>query len=77
MKNVFAFALVLALVFALGAPAYADGAFKIGGQDYDQFASFIEKINALAAKTETHFTFLVSADESELPKSLDAVSEKV
>ena len=32
MKKVFAFALVLALVFALGAPAYADGAFKIGGQ---------------------------------------------
>lgn len=54
-----------------------DSTFKIGGQDYDQFASFIEKINALAAKTETHFTFLVSADESELPKSLDAVSEKL
>ena len=32
MKKVFAFALVLALVFALGAPAYADGAFKIGAQ---------------------------------------------
>ena len=31
MKKVFAFALVLALVFALGAPAYADGAIKIGG----------------------------------------------
>ena len=32
MKKVFAFALVLALVFALGAPAYADGSFKIGAQ---------------------------------------------
>ena len=31
MKKVFAFALVLALAFALGAPAYADGAIKIGG----------------------------------------------
>ncbi len=32
MKKVFAFALVLALVFALCAPAYADGSFKIGAQ---------------------------------------------
>ena len=32
MKKVFAFALVLAMVFALAVPAYADGAFKIGGQ---------------------------------------------
>ena len=31
MKKVFAFALVLAMVFALCAPAYADGAIKIGG----------------------------------------------
>ena len=31
MKKVFAFALVLALVFALAVPAYADGAIKIGG----------------------------------------------
>ncbi len=31
MKKVFAFALVLALVFALGAPAFTDGAIKIGG----------------------------------------------
>ncbi len=32
MKKVFAFALVLALVFALAVPAYADGAFKLGAQ---------------------------------------------
>ena len=31
MKKVFAFALVLAMVFALCVPAYADGAIKIGG----------------------------------------------
>ncbi|MBR2177235.1 MAG: hypothetical protein IJ861_09885 [Clostridia bacterium] len=54
-----------------------DSTLKIGGQDFEQFASFVEKINSLAAKTETQFTFLVSADESELPKSLGAVSEKV
>ena len=54
-----------------------DSTFKIGGQNIDEFSAFIEKINALAAKTETQFTFLVSADESELPTSLAAVSEKI
>ncbi len=54
-----------------------DSTLKIGGQDFVQFADFIEKINVLAAKTETKFTFLVSADESELPKSLDAVAVKI
>ncbi len=54
-----------------------DSTLKIGGQDFTQFADFIEKINVLAAKTETKFTFLVSADDSELPKSLDAVAVKI
>ena len=54
-----------------------DSTFKIGGQNIDEFAVFIEKINTLAAKTETQFTFLVSADESELPETLAAVAEKV
>lgn len=54
-----------------------DSTLKIGGNDLEQFAAFIEKINALAAKTETQFTFLVSADESELPASLAAISEKI
>ncbi len=54
-----------------------DSTFKIGGQDMDKFAEFIEKINSLAAKTDTQFTFLVSAEESELPGSLAAISEKI
>ena len=54
-----------------------DSTLKIGGKDFAQFVDFIEKTNVLAAKTETRFTFLVSADESELPKSLDAISVKI
>lgn len=54
-----------------------DSTLKIGGKDLEQFAAFIEKINSLAAKTETQFTFLVSADESDLPASLAAISEKI
>ncbi len=54
-----------------------DSTLKIGGQDFSAFSEFIEKINFLAAKTETKFTFLVSADESELPTSLSGVTVKV
>ena len=54
-----------------------DSTLKIGGQDFNEFAEFVTKINVLAAKTETKFTFLVSADESGLPKSLDAISVKI
>lgn len=54
-----------------------DSTLKIGGQDFTAFSQFIEKINALATKTETKFTFLVSADEKEIPASLDAVTVKL
>ena len=54
-----------------------DSTLKICGDDFDKLADFITKVNVLAAKSETKFTFLVSADESELPKSLDAISVKI
>ncbi len=54
-----------------------DSTFKIGGTNFDEFADFIEKINTLSAKTDTQFTFLVSADEKDLPQSLSAVAEKI
>ena len=54
-----------------------DSTLKICGDDFDKLADFITKVNVLAAKSETKFTFLISADESELPKSLDAISVKI
>ena len=54
-----------------------DSTLKIGGQDFAAFAQFVEKINVLATKSETKFTFLVSADEQDIPQSLDAVTVKL
>ena len=54
-----------------------DSTLKIGGQDFTAFAQFVEKINNLATQSDTKFTFLVSADEKELPASLDAVTVKL
>ncbi len=54
-----------------------DSTLKIGGSDLTAFAAFVEKVNTLAAKSETKFTFLVSADAKDLPESLDAVSVRI
>jgi energy-coupling factor transporter ATP-binding protein EcfA2 len=54
-----------------------DSTLKIGGQDFTALSDFIEKVNLLAVKSETKFTFLISADEKDLPESLDAISVKI
>ncbi len=56
---------------------FVDSTLKIGGQDLNVLADFIAKINVLAAKTETKFTFLVSADADELPDSLEAITVRI
>ena len=54
-----------------------DSTFKIGGRDLEKFADFITKVNVLGAKTETRFIFLASCRAEDLPKSIDAVAEKI
>lgn len=54
-----------------------DSTLKIGGRDMDALADFLEKASKLAEQTETNLTFSVSADESELPASINAVAQKV
>ena len=54
-----------------------DSTLKIGGRDMDALADFLEKASKLAGQTETRLTFSVSADESELPASINAVAQKV
>lgn len=54
-----------------------DSTLKIGGQDLQALGSFVEKADALAQKADTKVVLLISADESELPGSIDAVSIKI
>ena len=54
-----------------------DSTLKIGGRDMDALADFLQKASKLAEQTETNLTFSVSADESELPASINAVAQKV
>ena len=53
-----------------------DSTLKIIGQDLEQLVPFAEKMNALAAMANTTLTFLVSADNADLPDALhEYVSE--
>ncbi len=50
-----------------------DGTFKICPMAVDGLEAFITKVDKLSEASETKFTFLISADESELPEGLKAV----
>ncbi|NLL02788.1 MAG: hypothetical protein GX269_00595 [Clostridiales bacterium] len=55
----------------------ADATLRIGGNDLNQLAEFIEKVSVLANATDTRFTFTISADEEELPKQIFDFCQKI
>lgn len=54
-----------------------DSTFKICPEAIEGLENFIIKINKLARETETKFTFLISAAESDLPEGLSAVCHEI
>lgn len=48
----------------------ADQTIKIGGENMDALASFLEKVSLLSNATDTKFIFTVSADKAELPSQI-------
>lgn len=55
----------------------ADATLRIGGNDLNQLAEFLEKVSVLANATNTKFTFTISADEPELPKQIFDFCQKI
>ena len=47
-----------------------DATLKNGGKDYEQLASFLEKVNAVTKESDTKITFTVSADKADLPQRI-------
>lgn len=43
-----------------------DATLKIGGRDYDELATFLEKVSRLSELTGTKFTFTISTDKENL-----------
>lgn len=54
-----------------------DSTFKICGKDFAALDEFTKKLSELAENAETKITLLISADESELPESMNAICEKL
>lgn len=54
-----------------------DSTFKICPDAIDGLEDFIKKASDLADASETKITFLISADEEDLPVGINAVCEKV
>lgn len=49
---------------------FVDATFRIGGRDYEQLADFLEKVNTVAEKSSTSFTFTISTDLENLPERI-------
>ena len=47
-----------------------DATLRIGGRNYDELASFLEKVYELSTVNEKNFVFTVSADKEELPAEI-------
>ena len=47
-----------------------DATLKIGGRNYDELASFLEKVYELSEVNEKNVVFTISADREELPVSI-------
>ena len=47
-----------------------DATLRIGGRDYNELASFLEKIYELSSAHEKNFVFTISADKDELPAAI-------
>ena len=54
-----------------------DSTLKIGGNDLEALADFVEKIDTLSKFSETNMIISVSADESELPERMNAIIHKI
>lgn len=56
---------------------FVDATFRIGSRDYEELADFLAKINALAEKSSTEFTFTISTDLENLPERIFSFCKKI
>ncbi len=54
-----------------------DAVLRIGNRNYDELAEFLKKLNALSEDAKAEFIITISADESELPKEIFEIAEKM
>ena len=56
---------------------FVDSTLKIMGPDLEALVPFAEKVNALSSLADVKFTFLISADHSEIPEAAQKFIQEV
>ncbi len=56
---------------------FVDSTLKIMGPDLEALVPFAEKVNALSSLADVKFTFLVSADHSEIPEAAQKFIQEI
>lgn len=56
---------------------FVDSTLKITGDDLEQLAAFVQKLNTLAQLSETKITLSVSADRQDLPESINDIAQEI
>lgn len=56
---------------------FGDATLRIGGRDYNAFASFLDRLSVLSEESNIIFIFTVSCDESELPPKVFEHAHKI
>ena len=54
-----------------------DAVLRIGNRNYDELAAFLKKLKDLSEDAKAEFIITISADESELPKEIFEIAEKM
>lgn len=56
---------------------FVDSTLKIAGNDMEQMAVFVQKLNVLAQLSETKITLSVSADVQDIPESIHDIAQEI
>ena len=56
---------------------FVDSTFKIAGDNIEELAAFVKKLNSLAEEAKTAITLLISAAKSDLPNDIEATLEEL
>lgn len=56
---------------------FVDSTLKITGDDMEQLAAFVQKLDALAKLSETKITLSISADVQDIPESINDIVQEI
>lgn len=56
---------------------FVDATLRLGNRDYNELASFLDRLSAVAEDSNTKFTFTISCEVEELPEEIFQIATKI